>query len=478
MKVFTAGETEDGAHYVVMEYAEGPTLHEELYRCGRIDEARAADIGAQIAGALSAAHQAGVVHRDLKPANVIITILPGGEDHVRVLDFGIAKLSQSDGGTALTASGAIVGTPAYMSPEQVSGADLDGRSDLYTLGVMLYEMVTGKHPYEADTPVQYIIQHLQEPMTPPEVRAPGLQLSDAFLDVLNRACAKAPSDRFASAEATRNTLRRAVERISSETDPATLAIVPSVSPPDAVAPPSLVEPPPPAASPSAARIVLPLAMLGLLFVGSVIGVIAFVLTGADDTKPTASAVEEPEQATRPAVQAAPPRERPTAAQSAPSTEAVPRPAPAPTPTPALAPTPPPTLAPPPTSASGVPPERLPVERKPPTEPRTPLPTSAAPAVPAEFSAVLDGPSGFMVPAQSHFRMRTAALISMDTPWSIEDVAEFLREEFETSDVMISDYMSEAEPWFAMILQDAPLSMIRVDPEGRGTRVNYFVNTNH
>ena len=75
-------------------------------------------------------------------------------------------------------------------------------------------------------------------------------------------------------------------------------------------------------------------------------------------------------------------------------------------------------------------------------------------------------------------MRTAALISMDTPWSIEDVAEFLREEFETSDVMISDYMSEAEPWFAMILQDAPLSMIRVDPEGRGTRVNYFVNTNH
>lgn len=212
VQVYTAGETPEGAHYLVMELADGVPLDEEMRRNGALGEQRSLQIALQIAEALAAAHAAGVVHRDLKPANVILTRLFGGRELVKVLDFGIAKLvEQADDGPGLTGSGVIVGTPAYMSPEQVKGSGVDGRSDLYTLGVILYEMLAGKHPYEAETPVQFILQHLQQPMSPPSVRTPGLSISTETELVLGMLTAKDPAERYPSADAAASALRRASE---------------------------------------------------------------------------------------------------------------------------------------------------------------------------------------------------------------------------------------------------------------------------
>lgn len=453
VKVFTAGETEDGAHFVVMEYVEGPTLSDEILRCGRIQEGRAIEIGAQIASALAAAHAAGVIHRDLKPANVVLTRLPGGEDHARVLDFGIAKLAEPGEGTALTGSDVIVGTPAYMSPEQASGGGVDGRSDLYTLGVMLYEMVTGKHPYDADTPVQYILQHLQARFTPPELRAPGVRLSEGFLRLLDRACEKAPDRRFESAQAMRAALRAAQAGRWESGSPLTMPTpVPAWTSPSAA---SCATEQAVSVQPSALRLLWPLVVLGLLFAGAIGGVVMYILTDAGAEKPvpaaTSEAVEVPERpqsvterAAAPPSPVAPPPVTP----SRKPTRDVARPGTAPAPP--VAPTRPPAPA----------PDRLP----PPQEP-------------TEFFSVVDDMTGFRIPGRARFHLRTASLISMDTPWHLDEVADFLVGEYGgASRVMINDNRDEAEPWFGVIMQGGPLRMVRVDPEGTGTRLNYFVNT--
>lgn len=459
VKLFTAGETEEGAHYVVMEYAEGPTLADELVRCGQLSEGRALEIAAQIASALTAAHAAGIIHRDLKPANVILSKLAGGEDHARVLDFGIAKLSEPGDGTALTGSDVIVGTPAYMSPEQASGTGLDGRSDLYTLGVMLYEMVTGKHPFDADTPVQYIIQHLQQPITPPEVRAPGLRLSEPFIHLLNRACEKAPEARFESAQAMRDALRDVQAGRWGGGRPLTVPDLQSNPTSPAVGEPVTRLVP----QPSAARLVLPLVAIGLLFVGAIVGVVAYILMDSEDDKPVAVSVAsevegasqvEPEENAIELRSGASPRTAEAGSSR--------KPAATPGATSPLA------------HATNGPTPR-PARSRPavPTRVAEPAPRNVAPR---EFSTVVDEASGLVVPAGSQFRMRASNLISMDTPWSLDDVAEFLLEEFGSgSGVMINDNRTEADAWFGMIMDGGPLRMVRVDPDGAGTLLNYFVN---
>jgi serine/threonine-protein kinase len=156
---------EQTTSFIVMEHIEGRTLRDLIHADGTIPPAQIADIGAEIAAALSFAHQAGVVHRDVKPGNVLIT--PSGQ--VKVTDFGIARANGS--GDGLTRTGAVMGTATYFSPEQAQGLPVDGRADVYSLGIVLYEMATGAPPFTGDNPVTVAYQHVREPIPPMAARA-------------------------------------------------------------------------------------------------------------------------------------------------------------------------------------------------------------------------------------------------------------------------------------------------------------------
>src|SRR6266852_1825683 len=148
--IYDFGETQDGLIYLAMEFIEGEPLTDVIEREGALPLARAAAIFLQTADALQAAHDLGIVHRDLKPDNIMVSRRKSGGDMVKVVDFGIAKAVGGDqAGQKVTKTGLVVGTPEFMSPEQLSGDAVDGRSDLYSLGLVLYRMLTGKVPFEA-----------------------------------------------------------------------------------------------------------------------------------------------------------------------------------------------------------------------------------------------------------------------------------------------------------------------------------------
>ncbi|HEV3475124.1 MAG TPA: protein kinase [Actinomycetota bacterium] len=195
VSVYDTG-SDDGVQYIVMELVEGETLADLLRREGRLPPQRAAEIGAAIAQALHAAHGAGLVHRDVKPGNVMVT--PAGE--VKVMDFGIARAAADD---TLTQTGTVVGTAAYLAPEQARGGKADPRSDAYALGCVLYEMVTGTPPFTGDSAVQVAYQHVnEEPRSPSEIVPVPADLEA----VIMRALAKDPDQRFPSAKAMLNAL--------------------------------------------------------------------------------------------------------------------------------------------------------------------------------------------------------------------------------------------------------------------------------
>jgi serine/threonine-protein kinase len=204
--VFDFGEIEGGAgFYLAMEYVPGKDLAAVLREEGALPEARAVEIGQQILGSLAEAHDAGIVHRDVKPANVMLTRTRSGEDLVKVLDFGIAKLrDEGSPGHTTTSVGAIVGTPSYLAPEHARGEPLDGRADLYAVGCVLHELVAGRPPFDARTPVAVVSAHLHEPPPSLAARAPGV--SRRFAAVVERALAKRPADRFQTADAMRDAL--------------------------------------------------------------------------------------------------------------------------------------------------------------------------------------------------------------------------------------------------------------------------------
>jgi serine/threonine-protein kinase len=186
-------------HYIVMEYVAGKTLAQILHEGDHLQPERAAEIAAQVAGALSFAHAAGIVHRDVKPGNIMIT--PTGE--VKVMDFGIARAASAE---PLTQTATVLGTASYLSPEQAQGGAVDARSDIYSLGVVLYEMLTGNPPFVADSAVAVAFKHVSEaPVHPSEVR-PGIP-ADLEAVVL-KAIAKNPANRYASAEEMREDLER------------------------------------------------------------------------------------------------------------------------------------------------------------------------------------------------------------------------------------------------------------------------------
>ncbi len=199
--------TEDGRPFIVMEHVQGKNLREVIREEGAFDVARAAAIGAQVASALAAAHALGITHRDIKPDNILLTVGPDGQAQAKVLDFGIAKVREGSfdvgPGYTPTETGMVVGTPQYVSPEQAMGKrgdQLDGRSDLYSLGVTLYEMITGRLPFESTTPMEMILHHVQTPPPPPQKVRPDLALPPAVGALLMRALQKDPGRRFRTAE--------------------------------------------------------------------------------------------------------------------------------------------------------------------------------------------------------------------------------------------------------------------------------------
>jgi eukaryotic-like serine/threonine-protein kinase len=206
-------ETEDGVLYLAMELLRGRSLHHLQRAEGKLQPDRVLRIIDQVAEALGEAHQNGIIHRDMKPENVFIE-RRAGEDHVKVLDFGIAKmLSETGGQVALTAVGQTLGTLEFMSPEQLRGQSLDGRSDIYALGIMAYEMLTGDLPFKnTKAPVDIINFHLQTKPPPPSRLRPELHLPSYVDDVILKMVAKLPDDRHASTTALRAQIAHALDR--------------------------------------------------------------------------------------------------------------------------------------------------------------------------------------------------------------------------------------------------------------------------
>jgi len=195
--VLDFGQTDDGALFIAMEFVDGRDLHQVLTDDWPLAEPRVIRIVTQVLSALADAHQAGVIHRDLKPENVMVMARRGGEsDVVKVLDFGIAKIidGSSEGGPSLTRTGFVCGTPEYMSPEQARGSPLDARSDLYSVGVLLYQMVTRQLPFSSDSAMGYATKHLTEDPKPPNALRPGCCSRELEALVL-WALRKEPADR-------------------------------------------------------------------------------------------------------------------------------------------------------------------------------------------------------------------------------------------------------------------------------------------
>ena len=230
VQVFDCGETPDGGFYLAMEYLEGQDLYQVLQAQGPLSEAQVVAVGMQVLRSLEEAHARGVIHRDIKPANIMWVTRPEAPPSAKVLDFGIAKLAESESRKRLTAVSEFVGTPTYMAPEQARGETLDARTDLYSLGASLFELVTGVPPFDAPTALGVLTKHLHEPPPTFEQAAPGRALSRSLEAALHRALAKAPADRFSSAAVMREALSAVVPAGADRPNPAPSASLPSVAP--------------------------------------------------------------------------------------------------------------------------------------------------------------------------------------------------------------------------------------------------------
>jgi hypothetical protein len=267
VSVFDTGDT-DGKHYIVMELVEGETLADLLGREGSLSPERAARISGVVAQALQAAHDQGFVHRDVKPGNVMLT--PGGD--VKVMDFGIARAATDD---TLTQTGMVLGTASYLSPEQSKGDSVDHRSDIYSLGCVLYEMLTGRPPFSGGTPVSVAYRHVNEEPKPPSTVNPSV--APELESVVMRALSKDPDARFPTADAFREAAIGAVEGATTEPLGGDTAVLPVADVDTAVLPSTgTASTPPGRRGRVAAGVVAAVVLVG--------GIAAMALTG-DEERP-------------------------------------------------------------------------------------------------------------------------------------------------------------------------------------------------
>jgi len=217
--IYDFGETPDGLIYLAMEFIEGKSLTDLLQEAGTLPLARSATMIQQCAEALQVAHDLGIVHRDLKPDNIMVTT-SRGKDTVKVVDFGIAKaMAGKEGGSQkVTKTGFVVGTPEYMSPEQLAGDPVDGRSDLYSLGLVFYRMLTGASPFPADSQQETMIKRLTDDPLPLSVARPDVRFPPEVQKVLDRALARGPAERYPSAQDFARDIRNLSTHLTGKVD--------------------------------------------------------------------------------------------------------------------------------------------------------------------------------------------------------------------------------------------------------------------
>ncbi|HEY8078417.1 MAG TPA: serine/threonine-protein kinase, partial [Labilithrix sp.] len=217
--VFDFGQSESGEFYLAMELLEGESLGQRIPRVGRLAPALAVDTARQALRSLAEAHAKGIIHRDLKPDNLFFArVMTAGEHHeeiVKVLDFGIAKMLNAEDASPMnvveTQAGTVFGTPRYMSPEQAQGKPLDARSDLYSLGVIVYQMLTGRPPFTDNDAVVVMARHIKSTPKRPNEANPEANVPKELEDVVMRCLQKDPNDRPASADVMAGELLAAIE---------------------------------------------------------------------------------------------------------------------------------------------------------------------------------------------------------------------------------------------------------------------------
>ena len=216
VRVFLFGQLEDGSLYIVMEHLAGRSLLEVIRREGALPVHRALHIATQICEGVGEAHRQGVVHRDIKPENVVLVSRRRDSDHVKVLDFGIARVLWGDDVTQATQSGLVFGTARYISPEGAAGEPTDARSDVYSLGILTYQLLTGVTPFDAASPVQMLMKHIHA--DPPHLLSQkhGKNVPEPIADVVMRALIKNPDGRYEDGDAFAEALRRAATRCGFE----------------------------------------------------------------------------------------------------------------------------------------------------------------------------------------------------------------------------------------------------------------------
>lgn len=352
LHVYDAGQS-NGMYYMVMDYADGGSLKDQVQR-GPLEIERAVSIAIQLADALDYAHQQGLVHRDVKPSNVLLT----KDGRPLLTDFGIAKALYES--THLTRTGTSIGTPEYMSPEQLQGQAVDGRTDIYALGVVLFEMLAGWSPFQAPTPMATLYKQLNEPVPP--LRQVNITIPEWLEAVVNKALAKQPGARFQRASEMADALRQRQATLPAAAPPPARRKTPRPMPPSTI--PQAATPQPVAKRRSSAVPILLGAILGLVLILGGIG--AYLLLGGSPNgtaTPTSATV--------------------VVAVNSPEPTDTLEPTAAPTDTPLLLPTDAPTDA--PTVAVDTPTSQIVVVTATP-EPETPTPTAEPVQEPAETAA--------------------------------------------------------------------------------------------
>lgn len=205
--IFDYGRSDDDIYYMAMEYLEGQTLYRAIRDDGAFPEERAAHVARQICRSLREAHSFSVIHRDLKPANIFLVEHADERDFVKVLDFGLVKNVGENQGEDLTQAGLFMGSPKYMAPEQIKGDKVDARTDIYSLGVILYEMIAGKVPFDRPNSVHIMMAHVNEDPAPLKVTNPKAMVSPATEEVVMRCLEKDPDRRYGSMEQLLNALK-------------------------------------------------------------------------------------------------------------------------------------------------------------------------------------------------------------------------------------------------------------------------------